>query len=296
MKNCLAGLSFLLLLTTNTSTYATETVSRAIENEIKFEADIDIDGITKSSDFLNGEETALESFNIEKKSFTVLRGPEKCPYTRYGYARGSRGWGMSTITKENRSYLNCIKKIEVSIFDTPEDESGGYPIEETEQTMDHVLIIDNISPTSKYVPHEEDSNLNRCLVRQQREFRDAYEDSEDFKELLNNLKVHRINIVVNTFDTKDETIGPGPTKPSENLKYGFNITRDRKITINLLYNEENGKCYASTEYDFIDATERVKREVEDILHERRSVLNSIDSFNEFLQKGNQQEYPQCGKS
>ena len=296
MKNCLAGLSFLLLLTTNTSTYATETVSSAIDYEIKFAADIDIEGISKSSYFVNGEETALESFNIEKRSFTVLRGPEKCPYKRYGYARGSRGWGMSTITKENRSYLNCIKKIEVSIFDNPEDEGRGYPIEETEQTMDHVLIIDNISPASRYVPHKEDSNLNRCLIRQQKEFRDAYEDSEDFKELLNNLKVQRINIVVNTFDTKDETIGPGPTKPSENLKYGFNITKDRKITINLLYNEENGKCYASTEYDFIDATERVKREVEDILHERRSVLNSIDSFNEFLQKGNQQEYPQCGKS
>ncbi len=298
MKNCLAGLSFLLLLTTSTSSYAYDRAMliREVENEIGFGAAIDVDGITKSSYFLDEEEkSSLDSILILKQPFTVVRGSKKCHFVLRRLGESPKTYYM---TKISSSYWRCLNKHK---FETDfEKDPIGYSVRDSEDPRDYVLVVGDFAPAKKYYPHEEDIKLNECLVRQQREFKDAYESSEDFKELLKNLKVNRIKLVVRPLTLKNKTVSPGYTLPPERsikeLEYGFRITKDRVIKIYSLYNKANNKCFVSTKDNFIDATENAGKEVKEILNARKSIQNALESFNDFLQGGNQQEYPQCGKS
>lgn len=300
MKNLIA-LGFLLLLTTSTSSYGSDAYTWAmligeVENEIGFLAGIDVDGITKSSYFMDEEEnSSLDSILILKQPFTVVRGLKECLYKRYvSHYREDR---VYRTTKEDSYYWDCINQ---NKFVLEPSGASASPLLWSEKTYPYVLVAGDLPPAKKYYPHEEDTKLNECLVRQQREFKDAYESSEDFKELLKNLKVNRINLVVRPLTLKNNTIGPGPTAPPEwfikELKYGFRITKDRVLKIYSLYNKASKKCFVSTKDNFIDETENAGKEVEKILDERKSIQNALESFNDFLQEGNQQEYPQCGKS
>lgn len=297
MKNLIA-LGFLLLLTTSTSSYAYNRAMliREVENEIHFGATIDVDGITKSSYFLDKEEnSSLDSILILKQPVTVVRGSKECHYVTYDYRDRPSYWYM---TKEISYYWDCLNNDE--FLTGSEKYPVGYPQKHLKDPKAYVLVAGDLAPAKKYYPHEEDTKLNECLVRQQREFKDAYESSEDFKELLKNLKVNRINLVVRPLTLKNKTVSPGstelPESPIKELKYGFKITKDRVIKIYSLYNKASEKCFVSTKDNFIDTTENTSKEVKEILNERRSIENALKSFNDFLQEGNHQEYPQCGKS
>tara|TARA_Y100001936_G_C16059595_1_gene663299 strand:- start:1184 stop:2002 length:819 start_codon:yes stop_codon:yes gene_type:complete len=269
---------------------------REVENEIGFGAAVDVEGITKSSYFMDEEEkSSLDSILILKQPFTVVRGSKECHYVYYDLIERPSYYYM---TKEASSYWECLNKYE---FETGfSDAPIGYSVRDSEDPRDYVLVVGDFAPAKKYYPHEEDTKLNECLVRQQREFKDAYESSEDFKELLNNLKVNRIKLVARPMTLKNKTISPGSTVlPERNIKsliYGFNITKDREINIYFIHNKANNKCFVSTKDNFIDATENAGKEVKKILDKRKSIQNALESFNDFLQEGNQQEYPQCGKS